>query len=448
MNPADLTASEGARAVAGGTLSAREWSEACLKKARELDPMIRGFVTLDPEGWLLRSAQVDAQRSVRPLRRLAGVPLGVKDTMNTMELPTGMGSKLWAGFTPGNDARVVTHALAEDAVVAGKTVTAEFAVHAPNETRNPADLSRSPGTSSSGSAALVAAGVLPAALGTQTGGSIIRPASYCGAWGMKPSFGLIPRTGMLKTTDSLDTVGFFGRSAEDLGLLLDTLRVRGPDYPFIHRLVDSGRGRLRVGTGFKVAVLLEGHWTFQHLHSATLIAFEAFVNKLSTQPSITLIKPQLPALAAESHAIHTTIYHRALAYYFSKEYRHPGKISEVIRAVIAEGQDIPLETYQRALAAQETLTRQMDELFATFDILLTPSTAGPAPAFGTAIDPPDTCLLWTICGLPVASIPALRVEGLPVGVQAVARRYSDEKLLDFLLLMEKEGVSQGPATLS
>lgn len=447
MNPADLTASEGARAVALGTLSAREWSASCLEKAQKLDPTLRGFVTLDPEGWLKRAGKVDARRAVRPLRRLAGVPLGVKDTMNTAELPTGMGSPLWKGFTPGNDARVVTSALEDDAVIAGKTVTAEFAVHAPNETRNPADPSRSPGTSSSGSAALVAAGVLPAALGTQTGGSIIRPASYCGAWGMKPSFGLIPRTGMLKTTDSLDTVGFFGRSAEDLGLLLDVLRVRGADYPFVHRTVDSGKGRLREGPGFKVAVLTGGHWTFQHLHPSTRTAFKGFVKKIAALPDMSEMEPKLPSLAAESHAIHTTLYHRSLAYYFQNEYKHPGKISDVIRAVIAEGKDIPLATYQKALADQEALARQMDELFSTFDILLTPSTAGPAPAFGTAIDPPDTCLLWTLCGLPVANIPALKVEGLPVGVQAVARRYRDEKLVDFLMATTST-FEQGIAGLS
>ncbi|MGE4158421.1 MAG: amidase [Planctomycetota bacterium] len=440
MNPADLTATEGTRLVAARRLSALEWSSACLERARSLEPTLRAFVDLDGESWLERARILDDRIGTQKPRALAGLPLGVKDTMNTRDLPTGMGSALWKGFTPGNDARVVTAALEEQALVAGKTVTAEFAVHTPNETRNPRDPSKSPGTSSSGSAAAVAAGVLPAALGTQTGGSIIRPASYCGAWGMKPSFGLIPRTGMLKTTDSLDTVGFFGRSAADLGLLLDALRVRGPDYPFVHRRVDSGEGRRRVGQGFKVAVLLEGHGSFEHLEPTTRSAFATFMQKLSGHPEITLTEPRLPALAAESHSIHTTIYHRALAYYFQTEFKHAGKISDVIRAVIEEGRGISLEAYQMALANQEILSHQMDETFAGIDILLTPSTAGPAPDFGTAIDPPDTCLLWTLCGLSVASVPALRVGALPVGVQAVARRFSDEKLVDFLMLLEEQGL--------
>ena len=139
---------------------------------------------------------------------LNGIPFGIKDIFNTQVMPTTMGSPIWAGFVAGNNARSVDSILRKGALSFGKTITAEFAVHALNATLNPYDVSKTPGTSSSGSAVAVALGIVPFALGTQTAGSIIRPASFCGVWGFKPSFGLIPRTGVLKTTDSLDTVGF------------------------------------------------------------------------------------------------------------------------------------------------------------------------------------------------------------------------------------------------
>ena len=161
------------------------------------------------------------------------VPFGVKDIFNTIDLKTEMGSETWKDHNAGNDARVVSVLRHQGYTPIGKTVTAEFAVHHLNKTKNPHSIDKTPGTSSSGSAVAVATGMVPFALGTQTAGSIIRPASFCGVWGMKPSFGLIPRTGSLKTTDSLDTIGFLSSYGTDMREILNLLRVKGPNYPFV-----------------------------------------------------------------------------------------------------------------------------------------------------------------------------------------------------------------------
>lgn len=179
---------------------------AALENIRELDPKYFAWVAYGDDAAVERIKLEEETFGVDPDRLLEGIPVGVKDIYNTAEFPTQMGSPLWKDFTPGNDARAVYHLKRQGANVVGKTVTAEFAVHALNETLNPFDAERTPGTSSSGSAVAVSLGMVPVATGTQTAGSIVRPASFCNVYGCKPSFGTIPRTGMLKTTDSLDQV--------------------------------------------------------------------------------------------------------------------------------------------------------------------------------------------------------------------------------------------------
>ena len=211
-----------------GELSLEEINSNCLNYYQKFEESIKSFtcfsvseVDRDYKGFRFGTTHRDENY-------LENIPFGVKDIFNTCDFPTQMGSDLWAGFQPGNDARVVDSVLKQGALLVGKTATAEFAVHSLGLTRNPHDLTRTPGTSSSGSAAAVSAGIIPFALATQTAGSIKRPSSYCGVWGFKPSFGLIPRTGVLKTTDTLDTIGFITSHALNLRPLLDVLRLTSP----------------------------------------------------------------------------------------------------------------------------------------------------------------------------------------------------------------------------
>lgn len=378
-----------------------------------------------------------------PLRPLEAVPLGVKDIFNTSNLPTQMGSSLWAGFRPGNDARAVFNLKRAGGLVAGKTVTAEFAVHTLGKTRNPWAFDRTPGTSSSGSAVAVAMGVVPAALGTQTAGSIVRPASFCGVWGMKPSFGLIPRTGMLKTTDSLDTVGFFAGHACDLRRLFEGLRVHGRDYPLSDRaLNDAARQAVPRQRPWRVGVVRPGVWA--HAPEYARSALSEWLERLARDARFEAVEATLPAEMEECHALHATIYNRALAYYFKEEFRKAELVSPIMRGLIEDGQAVSAHAYAAALDRQVELARAMDRWTQGFDVIVTLSTAGEAPLRHVE-ELPDSALMWTLTHLPAVSAPVFRSpSALPFGLQIVARRYNDPLMLAFV----DEAVERGllPAT--
>ena len=377
------------------------------------------------------------------LRGLEGIPVAVKDIFNTVDFPTQMGSPLWDGFTPGNDARAVFNLKRAGGIVPGKTVTAEFAVHTLGKTLNPWAHERTPGTSSSGSAVAVATGVVPVALGTQTAGSIIRPASFCGVWGMKPSFGLIPRTGMLKTTDSLDSVGFFCGHAADLRSTLDALRVHGRDFPISHAaLQDGARQAAPSARPWRVAYVRPHVW--QHAPAYAIDAMEAWLRRLAADPRFEVIDATLPESMQESHVVHATIYNRALAYYFKDEYKKAELVSPVMNALIEAGQGISAEAYEAALDRQVELSRAMEQFTRGYDVLVTLSTAGEAPLRHVQ-EMPDSALMWTMTQLPSLSAPVFKSpRGLPFGLQIVARRYNDPLLLNFV----DEAIAHGllPAT--
>ncbi len=382
---------------------------------------------------LLAAARAASSRLARgePLRPLEAVPVGVKDIFNTADFATQMGSPLWAGFTPGNDARAVFNLKRAGGLVPGKTVTAEFAVHTLGKTLNPWAAERTPGTSSSGSAVAVALGVVPAALGTQTAGSIIRPASFCGVWGMKPSFGLIPRTGMLKTTDSLDTVGFFTGHAADLQRVLDALRVHGRDYPVSDRAFsDSARQAAPQDRPWRVGFVRPHVW--QHAPTHAQVAIVDWLKALEADKRFEVLPAALPEDMAECHPLHATIYNRALAYYFKNEFQKAELVSPVMNALIEAGNKVNPASYTAALARQVELVRLMDRFTQGFDVLVTLSTAGEAPLRHVE-ERPDSALMWTLAQLPSISAPVFKgPRELPFGLQIVARRYNDPLLLKFV----------------
>ncbi len=382
---------------------------------------------------LLAAARATTQRLAggETLRPLEAMPVGVKDIFNTADFATQMGSPLWAGFTPGNDARAVFNLKRAGGLVPGKTVTAEFAVHTLGKTLNPWAAERTPGTSSSGSAVAVALGVVPAALGTQTAGSIIRPASFCGVWGMKPSFGLIPRTGMLKTTDSLDTVGFFTGHAADLQRLLDALRVHGRDYPLSDRAFnDTARQAAPQGRPWRVGFVRPHVW--QHAPTHAQVALVDWLKALQADERFDVVPATLPEEMAECHPLHATIYNRALAYYFKQEFQQAELVSPVMNALIEAGNKVSPQGYRAALARQVELARLMERYTQGFDVLVTLSTAGEAPLRHLE-ERPDSALMWTLAQLPSVNAPVFKGPlGLPFGLQIVARRYNDPLLLKFV----------------
>src|SRR5918999_1197592 len=223
--PAVLSAAEAARRIRDGLLTSEELVEGCLEQIRALEPRVQAWQFLDEAHALAQARALDERkRNGEPLGPLHGVPVGVKDIIDTADMPTENGTVLHKGRTPRHDAGVVTSLRAAGAVILGKTVTTECAYFNPGKTRNPHNPEHTPGGSSSGSAASVAAAMVPLALGSQTAGSVIRPAAFCGVYGFKPTHGLIPRTGILQLSRTLDHVGLFARSVEDLALLLEQLQ--------------------------------------------------------------------------------------------------------------------------------------------------------------------------------------------------------------------------------
>ncbi len=227
-----LTATQAVADIARGAMSAEEYTSACLDRIEAVEGDVQAFVQLDPEHALAQARALDAHKaSGGRIGPLHGIPVGIKDIFDTADFPTECGSPILAGRRPETDAAVVARLREAGAVIIGKTVTTEFAYFHPGKTRNPRDMNRTPGGSSSGSAAAVAAGMVPLAIGSQTNGSMIRPAAFCGVFGVKPSHGLISRAGALTLSRTLDHVGAFARSIEDLALILDCVVGQDPADP-------------------------------------------------------------------------------------------------------------------------------------------------------------------------------------------------------------------------
>ena len=437
----DCTATQLIALLQAREVSAIEVTRSCLDSITQHETSIHAWTHLAPELALKQAAEADSKLASGQGGKLCGVPVGVKDIFNTADMPTQMGSPIWKDFTPGNDARVVHYLRMANAVLLGKTVTAEFAVHAPGPTRNPHHLDYIPGTSSSGSAAATAAHMAPLALGTQTAGSIIRPASYCGVYGFKPSFGLVPRTGMLKTTDSLDSVGMFARCVDDLALLFDTIRVHGIDFPIAHAALNDSSRQTRGERPWRVGLLKGPKWDSAEGYAQQ--ALLEFGSRLSAIPELDIEDVELPASFQEAHEIHTTIYDRALAYYFKEEFVAQTLVSPIMYDIVQRGNALTLEQYQGAQTAQTALAHQLDAILAQrYDIIIDLSTGGEALKGLDSNDRPDNCLIWTLCGVPTMNLPVFTgPTHLPFGAQIFARRYNDYLLLDFARHLQTHGVT-------
>ena len=433
--PAEMTASEFLRQLKDGQISVFEYVDACAQRIEQLDGSVRAWHKFDGEMVRARARALDdALAGGTPRRALAGAPIAVKDIFNTYDYPTGMGSPIMDDYTPGNDARLVSDLRLAQAIVMGKAVTAEFAVHHPGPTRNPYDFERSPGTSSSGSAAAVAARMAPLALSSQTGGSTIRPASYCGVHGFKPSFGLLPRTGVLKTTDTLDSLGFMARSVEDLRLIFAVCHVRGHNYPVSAAALDDVERQTVADRPWRVGVV-RGPKTNDEA-AAPRAGLDALIGKLEQAGCETFEYELAPEFDA-AHDAHERIYRCALAYYFDLEWNADShRFSPVLQRMIESGGAISARQYRADVATQRDLARLLEGDGDRFDVLIDLATADDAPLGLDGKDRPDHCLIWTMCGLPAITLPLLTgSSGLPVGVQIVARRYNDPLLLRFAELL-------------
>ena len=424
-----------------GELTPADLKKAAVENIEELNPKFFAWVLFQDKNWKAPEPPAPMDGPLVQAKLLHHIPVGVKDIYNTYDFPTQMGSPLWKGYTPGNDARVVFNLKRQGGVIMGKTVTAEFAVHALNETLNPYDITKTPGTSSSGSAVAVSLGMVPFATGSQTAGSIVRPASFCGIYGVKPSFGSLPRTGTLKTTDSLDTLGYFAIHQKDLRRGFDSMRVEGLNYPILHAaLNDKERQSKSKVRPWRVGFVKTHTWDNAPKYAQE--ALEEYLKDLSKVNDIEVIDAVLPDSMKSAHSIHQTIYDKALSYYFKGEYKQSDFVSPIMNEIITRGKDTPLKVYTDAIQAQMDLLYDMDDFFTSnkFDVIISLSTAGEAP-LRDVTELPDPALMWTLAHLPVVSVPQFKSPSkLPFGFQVVARKYNDYLMFDFLDHLESQGV--------
>jgi Asp-tRNA(Asn)/Glu-tRNA(Gln) amidotransferase A subunit family amidase len=417
-----LTGTEAIAAVSAGAASVSDVAGRCLARVAELDPTIGAFRVIDEHAVRSRAKQLD-DRVAGPLH---GLVVGIKDVIDTADLPTGYGSALFTDHRPAADADVVAALRRAGAIVLGKTESTEFAMFQPTRTRNPVDPARTPGGSSSGSAAAVAAGMVPVALGTQTAGSVVRPAAYCGVYGFKPSWGWTSTVGIWRLSEHLDTVGLFARCVADLRL---TYQVLGSPATTAPPRTAEPAGKPAV------AVLNADEWG--GADGDVRAALSAVAGRLADQgwPVREMAMPpawrHLPGqqevvMAAEvAKNLHAALGDRV------------SQISESARAVVARGDHCLATEYLAARQARAEALAALVPLAAVTDLVLAPSALGVAPEGLDYTGDPVMCRPWTLLGLPAANVPAWhRPDGLPVGVQLIGTRHDDISYLTNLALAE------------
>ncbi len=424
-----LSATDAARMVADGAVTSEELVGACLARVREAEGEVQAWAHLDPEHALAQARILDQMRRTGAvLGPLHGVPVAIKDIIDTSDMPAECGSVLHVGRLPEHDATVVSMLRAAGAVILGKTVTTEFATYSPGKTRNPHNREHTPGGSSSGSAAAVAAGMVPLALGTQTNGSVIRPAAFCGVYGFKPTHGLIPRAGIMRLSRALDHVGVFGRTLEDVALACEPLvgfDERDPDTRPRARIPFREIAAREPPLPPLLAFIRTPMW--ERTDRDTREAFEELVEALGDR----VVQIELPESSLAALDIHRTIMEAEMAASLASEYDNGrDRLSDSLRRQLERGRAVTAFDYQNALARIPLLHAGFEEIFERCDAVLTPAAAGTAPRGLESTGDPAFCTLWTLCGMPAITLPLMQgANGLPLGVQLVAKRDSDARLL-------------------
>ncbi len=418
--PLGLDAASAARAMAEGTLTSEALTKACLDRIESRDAEVKAWCYIDPDVALRTARDRDRSRSAGTVfGPLHGIPLGVKDVIDTCDMPTTSNSPIYARYQPSIDAECVRIVRAQGAIILGKTDTVEFAAGGRRAaTRNPLNLAHTPGGSSSGSAASVADGQVPLAFGTQTAGSLIRPASYNGIYALKPTHGAVAWSGARQYAPSLDTIGWYGRSVADLELVAKTFRLRGL----------SAKPSVTL-KGLKIGLCRSPNWHLAQPSSQK--AFELASSRLSEAGAS--VKPlNLPPLFDKLPAAQDTIMHaEGLPHFLAEFVEHHHLLHQDFRDRVENAKGI---TAAEFIAAQDTAAegrRSFDALFgADLDVVLTPAALGEAPLGVDAMGAWAMNIMWTLLHAPCLSIPVTKgPTGLPVGIQLVGPRYGEPRLL-------------------
>ena len=427
--PSALSALDLRDRIARGEVTAAAAVRSCLDRITAADGDVEAWAFLDGGLAMAQAEAIDRYRGTgRPLGPLHGVPVAIKDIIDTRDMPTENGTVLDAGRRPSKDAAVVERLRAAGALILGKTVTTELAVYHPGKTRNPRDAGRSPGGSSSGSAAAVAAGMVPLSVGTQTNGSVIRPASYCGVVGYKPSRGLISRRGILRQSPALDAVGVFARNVEDAALLADALA--GPDPQDAQTILASPPALLATAMSrppVKPTLAFVRSPVWDQADEDVKGGFGELVEALGPAIEEVVLPPAFDSV----HRMHAAIMLADIARNFAR-YTEAGRgqLSERLLGMIAEGEAMRAVEYSTALDWIEVMNAALEELFVRYDAIVTPAATGEAPRGFASTGSPVFSTIWTYCGVPAVTLPLLEgSNGMPLGVQLVGRRLYDGRLL-------------------
>ncbi|CUH47035.1 amidase [Ruegeria atlantica] len=425
-----FSAVQSAEAIQNGRISSEALVEACLKRIEETDSVIRAWAYLDAGVALDQAREMDRIRKAgRATGPLHGVPVGLKDIVDTNDMPTQRGTTIFSGRRSETDARLVEHLREAGAVIMGKTKTTEFAFMHPTDTTNPFNSARTPGGSSSGSAAAVAARHVPLAIGTQTGGSVIRPASFCGVYGFKPTQGTISRTGVFRTSVSLDQVGGFANSLEDIALLTDVISGYDQSDP-----ASFARPRAKMLEGAQAEVPVEPNiarldFPFDdRLDADTVEGINAVIDGLGGQVERFSASPELSDLIN----VHKTIYDYEIRQNMAEiSENHWPAISTEMQSAVNRGAEISATQYEDALLVMASAQSFFTEYFNDFDAILAPSAKGEAVPLNAGHTGDSVfCLAWTLAGLPCLTLPLLVGQNdLPIGVQLIGAVEEDDRLL-------------------
>ena len=405
-----LSAAEAARRLARREITAEALLRDCLARIDAREARVRAWQFLAPERALEQARALDRGPIRGPLH---GLPVGVKDVFDTHDMPTAYGSPIYAGHRPASDAAVVALTRRAGGIVLGKTVTTEFATFHPGPTRNPHDLERTPGGSSSGSAAAVADHMAALAFGTQTAGSVIRPAAFCGVVGYKPTYNTLPRAGFKNDADTLDTVGVLARTVEDAALFVSAL---------------AGRPELRASAAAPARVGLCRTHQWDRAQPETAAAMERAAARIAKGARV--VEVALPQAFAGLLQAQLAVMWYEIAHNLADEYtRHPEQLSPALRERCEKGFAMAPADYESAIALGRECRARLAEAFADCDALLAPSAPGEAPA-GMPTGDPVMNQVWTLLHAPCVTVPAgTGPKGLPVGVQIVGRIGDDARTL-------------------
>lgn len=441
----NLTATQAAAQIAKGTISAQDFTRACLDRIAAVEPEVQAFVHLDPDYALKQAKALDEHRAAgRPLGPLHGIPVALKDIIDTADYPTECGCGALAGRKPAQDATIVRRLREAGAVIIGKTVTTELAYFHPGKTRNPHDTGRTPGGSSSGSAAAVAARMVPLAVGSQTNGSLIRPGSFCGIYVTKATHGLVSRGGILTLSHVLDHIGPYARSLDDIALMLDVMAGYDPADPDT-RPMATLRFREVAAEDFPVAPRFAFVRTpaWDKADVSTQAAFEAFVASLGEH----CVAVDLSDAFARYWEAHRAIMSADMTHRLGALSDRGGAgISQAFRDLVAEGRQVTATRYLAALDQAKEMAAALDVIFRDYDAIITPASVGVAPKGLQSTGNPIFCSIWTMTGVPSLSLPLLNSDdNMPLGVQLVGARGDDGRLLRHARWLVREAGKKNPA---